>query len=368
MGCRGIWNFHINDNCGDKPDSLEGWGLVLFPSPIHSNLDYVYTVDQDAGAFIISLWNVFNGPLKPTAIRIDLARIYESFGLLIKSSLEERQYMFDGDVHRSNLAVNEAPAFGTLDIDFDIPNPMNELEERLFTNFTFVLSIAFLRLAARDFELSSLDCNDQLPISFASIPTFNCPKTDIHLFHGFLIVSQEDVEAKSYIDGSFGRARLILISPNHVTFVEYFHRVILASDIDREKWTLNIPPETFQKILHEMDPRDAVAFLQASFTARQCYYTWIPQFKDTVVGKNSVCCPKCYAWRHLECVCVGVENRPSNDQYIYLNCQENTQLSHGGINRYSYRKSREGCPIRVEGSEKVLQLRLTKPSHLQPHR
>jgi hypothetical protein len=41
-------------------------------------------------------------------------------------------------------------------------------------------------------------------------------------------------------------------------------------------------------------------------------------------------------------------------------------LDPGGINRFSRRKIREGCQIRVGGFVKSLQLRLSKPSHLRP--
>ena len=52
--------------------------MVPFPSPLHSNLDYVYTINQDAGAFIISLWDALDGSLMPKAVSVDLARLYEA--------------------------------------------------------------------------------------------------------------------------------------------------------------------------------------------------------------------------------------------------------------------------------------------------
>lgn len=91
---------------------------------------------------------------------------------------------------------------------------------------------------------------------------------------------------------------------------------------DRERWKLNVPSEILYKILRELEPRDTVAFSQASFTATQYCYTSIPQIKDTVVqsfnssipycgkqkglGDNGVRCPVCYSWRHL--ACIGAEN------------------------------------------------------------
>ncbi|KAE8167954.1 hypothetical protein BDV40DRAFT_284440 [Aspergillus tamarii] len=472
MVCRGIWNvrfrgkwyrfyyprgrtssphdestFRMIKQLCDHPDLLEKWELVPFLSPIHSNLDYVYIIDQDAGVFVISLWKELNGSLRPTAIRMDLTTLCESSRLFIQDSLEQPKFILSDNIYRSNPSIRKPITFRALDINLGIPTPLNELQERFFTDFVFVwryyiddpltwgysspvfkvLSIAFLRLAAWDLELSS-DANVELPISFASIPSWDYPQTNIYWFHGFLIILQEDIEletmindalekAKPYIDDLHGHrdARLVLISPYHVTFVELSYNAVLVSEsialltnrsavqcspgfralsriftsdcwkkslTDRERWTLNVPSEILYKILHELEPRDTVAFSQASFTATQYYYTSIPQIKDTVVqsfnssipccgrqkglGNNGVRCPVCYSWWHL--ACIGAESWSSDGQYICMECQGSinfTAVHPGGINGVSCRKTREACQISVGGSEKLLQLRLSKPSHLR---
>lgn len=231
----------------DRPHDLQGWEPVLFPSPIHSSLDYVYTIDQDAGHFTISQWGDLSGPMTPTVIRIDLETLYESSGLLIKQSVEQPQYIsFD----RNTCSVAESTSTrqsilsGVLNMDFGLPTPMNEMQERFFTHLVFqVLSIAFLRLAAWDFELSIESGTDvELPLAFWSMPTWDYPKTDIFWFHKFLIVLQEDIESAAMITKAVMKARssikynpehrdvrLILISPYHVAFVEDCHNATLAS-------------------------------------------------------------------------------------------------------------------------------------------
>lgn len=334
------------------------------------------------------------------------------------------------------------------EIDFGIPTPMNELQERFFTDFVFmwrfyvddpstwgyhspvfkVLCIAFLRLAAWDFEVS-FDSNVELPLSFASIPLWRYSDVDVYWFHGYLVVLQDDVESQAMINGAVSKAesylgdhrlrhddtRLIVISPRHVTFVELSREIILASrslimlsndsatrcssgfralarvltstcwkkpHAHREKWPVSLPPEIFRMILHELKPRDAVAFSQASFAVEQCYYISESQFKNidlrsfkstipccgkrTGLETHGIHCSKCHAWQHLGCV--GLENKPSGYQYVCAGCQERDcmVLDPGGINRFSSRKIREGCQVRVGGFDKLLQLRLSKPSHLRP--
>ncbi|QRD91255.1 hypothetical protein F9C07_2219729 [Aspergillus flavus] len=450
MGCRGLWNLHIHGKWYrsyhpraqishpddkrtlrrvrevlDKPTDLKGWVLSPCPSPIHSNLDYVYTIDLDAGP---------DGTLVPTAIRIDLARFHEEyFSILINHPLP-RPAVADGSQY-------EPLGSETLTFDFGIPTPMNELQELLFTDFVFhwrfhiddpltwrysstvfkLLCIALLRLAAWDFEL---------PISFSSIPSWRHPEADIYWFHGYLIVLHEDIRSEAMISGAILKAKsyinnleyecnevhLILMSPFHVAFVKLLHGTVMASKslalltnvsanqcspgfralvrvltsdcriksrAYRETWKYDIPPEILQRLLYASEPRDAVAFSQASFVAEQCYYASIPQIKDIVVqtfkssipccGKpgglkeEGVCCSKCYSWQHIGCV--RLKNQPLDSNYVCLNCYESrtcTVLDPGRINRTSCRRRREGHPVKVGCSEQSLQLRLLKPSHLRP--
>jgi hypothetical protein len=429
----------------DKPDNLEGWEPVPFSSPIHSNLDYIYTVDIDAGTFTISLWNELDGLLAPSAVRMNLAKIHE-ISSINYHMMRKPQYMLSEYICESNKA--QAKQFETFEIDFGIPTPMNELQGRFFTDLVFiwrfyvddpstwrynspifrVLCVAFLRLAAWDFEVS-FDCNVELPISFASIPLWSYPDADVYWFHGYLVVLQDDLESIAMINGAVSKAksyigdsrlrhddvRLMVISTRRLVFVELSREVVLASRslvllsnysatqcssgfralarvltsncwkkprAHRENWPVNMPPEIVQMILHKLEPRDAVAFSQASFAAEQCYYASESQFKNIDVrsfkssipccGKRTglethgICCSECYTWQHLECV--GLENYSSDYRYVCTGCQERAcmVLDPGGINRFSRRKIRERCQVRAEGLVKSLQLRLSKPSHLRP--
>jgi hypothetical protein len=377
---------------------------------------------------------------------MDLAKVHDASSIN-RHMVQNPQYMSNEYICGSNNKA-QAKQFETFEIDFGMPTPMNELQGRFFTDLVFiwrfyvddpftwrydspvfrVLCIAFLRLAAWDFEVS-LDYNVELPISFASIPLWSYPDADVYWFHGYLVVLQDDVESNAMINGAVSKAesyiedsllrhdgvRLIVISPRYVAFVELSHEVVLASRTltllsnhsatrcssgfralarvltsncwkkpcaYREKWTVNIPPEILQMILHELEPRDTVAFSQASFTAEQCYYASESQFKNidiqcfkssipccgkrTGLETHAIRCSKCHAWQHLECA--GLENYSSGYQYVCTGCQERGSLvlDPGGINGFSRRKIREGCQVRVGGSVKSLQLRLSKPSHLRP--
>lgn len=355
----------------DKPDNLEGWEPVPFPSPIHSNLDYIYTVDIDSGTLTISLWSELDGLLALSAARMDLAKIHETSSINYHI-VRKPPYMFHEYICESNKT--QAKQFETFEMDLGIPTPMNELQGRFFTDLVFiwrfyvddpltwkydspvfrVLSVAFLRLAAWDFEVS-FDCNVELPISFASIPLWSYPDADIYWFHGYLVVLQDDLgtnamingavsKAKSYIDNTrlkYDNVRLIVISPRHLVFVELSREGVLASKSlmllsnysaaqcssgfralarvltsncwkkprdHREKWPVNMPPEIFQMILHELEPRDAVAFSQASFAAEQCYYVSESQFKniDVLSFESSIpCCGK-WDWRRTVFVVLNV--------------------------------------------------------------
>ncbi|EED13563.1 hypothetical protein TSTA_098200 [Talaromyces stipitatus ATCC 10500] len=107
-------------------------------NPLHSNLDYVYIVDRDAGALIIPLWKVENKSLRPAAIRIDLSKFYETSGLIIMTSLEQSSYVSDDQTSRKSMTPSESLVYGTLTLNFGPPTPMNELQEQFFTDFVFI--------------------------------------------------------------------------------------------------------------------------------------------------------------------------------------------------------------------------------------
>ncbi|PYI04676.1 hypothetical protein BO78DRAFT_319850 [Aspergillus sclerotiicarbonarius CBS 121057] len=292
-----------------------------------------------------------------------------------------------------------------------------------------LMSIALLRLAAWDLEVS-FDCDVELPIRFYSIPSWSYPRDNIYWFHGFLVILHGNIESQAMISSAVMKAqpyienpasqgrdvRMIIISPNHVAFAELSNNtlsctrnLVLLSDLsatqcspgfralsriltsdcwqkskmDRETWQHKIPFEMLQLIMQKLEPRDAVAFSQASFTAERCYYASLPQLGDMGVRtspllvpccgrrggleEGGIVCSTCYAWMHSDCI--DGQGQAFIDQYVCANCQtgESSAGHHpGGIQRDSRRKRRPGCQVRLEGSSKLLQVRLLKPAHLRP--
>lgn len=119
----------------DKPDNLEGWEPVPFSSPIHSNLDYIYTVNIDAGTFTISLWSELDGLLAPSAVQIDLTNIHK-ISSINYHLMRKPQYILSEYICESKQA--QTKQFETFEIDFGIPTPMNELQGRFFTDLVFI--------------------------------------------------------------------------------------------------------------------------------------------------------------------------------------------------------------------------------------
>lgn len=179
MGCRGHWNLQVNSLCHQRlivnlclhcflekwyrrchpsgrirppddkyiwqeikqllesADITEGWEPVPVPNPIHANLDYVYTLDHDAGILIISSWGEFEGTLMPIAVQIDFSRLHEASENPIPHALEQPRPIFNKRINSTVEAQIEPPVSRTLDIDFGIPSPMNELQQGFFTDFVF---------------------------------------------------------------------------------------------------------------------------------------------------------------------------------------------------------------------------------------
>ncbi|PYH45907.1 uncharacterized protein BP01DRAFT_339161 [Aspergillus saccharolyticus JOP 1030-1] len=475
MTLRGLWNLHSDQQwyrlCHrtariDPPDSgstlqmleqlrdswstdsLGEWEAVPFRSPIHTTLDYVYTVDRDTGIFTISLWGERAGSLMPACVRVPLAAIDASCKLSIQYPLRRPERMFYSGLCES-IPTNIQPiAHGPLELNCGSPSQMNVLQEHLFSDFVFawryyiddpstwshdspvfrVLSVAFLRLAAWDFEVSR-DGNPDLPISFKSIPKWKYPEKDIFWFHGFLIVLQEDADPDSMIGRtlsktdellgglpSYHTVRYVLFTPHHITLMERSNgKVSLSQELvlldnragvrctpgfrvlsriltsgcwkkpqaDREKWNPFIPPEILTRILHQLEPRDTVALAQASLKTEQCYYATLPQLTGINVqdcGSSIPCCgqrgglnepgyrcPGCFAWQHWRCA--SSQHHSSLSDALCTECDElenDGVLDPGGINRYCRRKHREDCQIRCGGGAKSLRLRLSPPAHLRP--
>ncbi|GAD98526.1 hypothetical protein PVAR5_7220 [Paecilomyces variotii No. 5] len=277
MGCRGLWDLYIHGKryrlCHprgritypddiftlqtlreplDKPDFLEQWEVVPCPSPLNTSLDYVYTVDHDAGLFTISMWGELNGSLAPAVTLFDLTEIYNATGVSLEKVRQESQFSFRDNVIETEEIESKLLVLERLDIQLGMPTPLNELQERFFADFVFqwrfyiddpltwtysssafkIFCIAVLRLAAWDFEVVFDDPNAELPISFKSIPSWSYSKADIYWFHGYLVVLQEDIRSASMIENAISQAKaytdnldtrhdivhLILLSPHHVIF------------------------------------------------------------------------------------------------------------------------------------------------------
>lgn len=225
---------------------------------------------------------------------------------------------------------------------------------------------------------------------------------------------------QSFIDRSNRvprKFRSILVSPRHVAFVELCEEIIVCTELlplltdflgkqcspgfrlltqvlssdcwkenlaRREKWPLPMSPEVLSAILHNTEPRDAIAFAQASFHAERWYYATLPQFKDvsipsmdlsipccgdrTGLENSGVQCGRCRVWKYQQCI--ALDACSSDHPFICAACLEEdpkaTQLTPGGISRHVSRTERRMCAVKIDGSVKALRVRLSKPRHLRP--
>ncbi|RJE23424.1 hypothetical protein PHISCL_04232 [Aspergillus sclerotialis] len=209
----------------NKPD---GWEEVSFPSPPHSSLDYVYTVDLDTAFITISTWTKTDGIL-PSVFRINPAEVHEAPDLSLESLLQKASRPLERFLNLTYGKQTEYIVSGDLKINFDPPTPLNELQYRFFTDFIFqwrfyiddhilwqypstllnILVIAVLRLAAWDLEIShEVDSRVELPIGFRSVPGWQSPETHIFWFHGFLVVVCNTLDTDSSVTAAVLRAKV----------------------------------------------------------------------------------------------------------------------------------------------------------------
>lgn len=297
---------------------------------------------------------------------------------------------------------------------------------------TLVIALLRLAAWDLEITHEGFDSRVELPIDFKSAPGWEIPETHIFWFHGFLVImcgtldtnssmTAAVLRAKAFLSdysGTPGKARLILVSLRHVQFVELSPESIMSSDVltlvvntsaeqcspgfralthvlssscwkeslaYRERWGVNLPPEIFDMILKALRPRDLLSVCQSSLVVERWYYSSVPQFGDFRVlhfdstvpccgyldkMESAVCCSSCYTWKHTKCI--GLICTPPGRRYICSDCHENkgcSRLVPGGINQTSRRKRRSpGCRIRVAGHCRVLELRLSPPTHLRPER
>lgn len=341
----------------DKTIDLEQWEKVPFPSPLPRYFDFVYTIDQDAGTFILSQWSD-EGNRMPLAFKASLVDLCETSSISVES-LRQLPFPSIPNYGKDQDLEFDSVSLEPLNIQTALPTAMLELQHQFFLDFTFLwrswiddpitwhygsrvfnaFSRAILRLASWDFEVS-YDCDVPLPIDHSSIPSWQFPEEELYWFHGFLIILGPDLEshqmlrtaiarAKAFI-GGFARTthkvRSILISPRHIVFVELLQDAVACSEVlplmtdrsasqcspgfrvlaqalstdcwketwvHREKWPYPMPPEILSEILHTSEPRDAVSFAQASFEAERAYYASVPQFKHASVQRLDLSVPCC---------------------------------------------------------------------------
>lgn len=177
-------------------NNLEEWESVSFPSPLQSNLDYMYTIDVDAGTLTITQWQSLDGLLQPFPSQIPLSCLDGSHGLTLDSLTR-----VPGEI--SEPEDRGAPAtpqviLNQLLIDPGPPTTPNELQFRISRDFCFIwrffiddlmtwrypsmafntIAIGFLRIAAWDLEVSS-DSQIDYPENRVNFPYWDAPQTDI---------------------------------------------------------------------------------------------------------------------------------------------------------------------------------------------
>ncbi|KAG5301513.1 hypothetical protein I7I48_01554 [Histoplasma ohiense] len=335
-------------------DNLEEWESVSFPSPLQSNLDYVYTIDVDAGTLIITRWESLDGLLQPFPGQIPLSCLDGSHGLTLDSLTRvpgEISEPEDGgapatpQVVPNQLLIHPGP-----------PTTLNELQFRISRDFCFIwrffiddpmtwrypsmafntIAIGLLRIAAWDLEVSS-DSQIHYPENRVNFPYWDAPQTDIFWFHGYLVVLHGNINTKSSILAAISKAQfflevshkdaahLIILSLRHVAFVEVSSKSVLCPQIlplfvntsarhcspgfrllsyvltsscwkpslaHREHLGVGLPTETLDLILGSCSPKGALTLSQSSFIFQEQYYSTIPQIQHLTLRsfKHSVPC------------------------------------------------------------------------------
>ncbi|KAK2734592.1 hypothetical protein FQN57_001639 [Myotisia sp. PD_48] len=445
MGTRGLWNlyfagkwyrFHDVRSCIrsirepgtvrqirsilTSLDNLKGWEPVHFPSPLQSNLDYVYTIDVDTGTLTITHWEELDGRLQPSFRQVQLSCLDEAHTPILDSLARVTHEISEPEDEEA--AAISSVTLKELEIDPGPPTALNELQFLIYLDFCFVwrpfmddsstwrypsvgfntIAIGLLRIAAWDLEVSS-----DTKIYYAANGKYQYKSFDLSgYFQGSILpkISHKDA------------ARLIILSFRHVAFVEILSGFVFCTRVlplivdtstlqcspgfrllsyvlssycwkpsitHREQLGVNLPAEILDLILGFCTPKAALALSQASFMFQEWYYSTIPQislslqsFKRSVlccgkkrgICKNWVYCPCCYVCKHVKCV--GLKSGPPADaQVVCSHCKEGkncTKLSPGGIYGVSRRYLENECNVSVIGSHKVLRLRRGMPTHLRP--
>lgn len=247
----------------DMSLDLGKWHKVPFPSPFSPSFDYVYTVNRDAGTFIISMRARHASMFMPVSLEATLAEICAAPGISTENLRQRSPPFFPDCEGHNNLKLDPGtwkPWFHPV----NLPTAMTELSQLFFIDFVSMwrpwigdpmswyygspvfncISRALLRLASWDFEVLYTD-DAPLPVSNSSIPAWDFPESEHYWFHGFLVLLQEDLEwpqslraaverSQSLINTSgciAQRTQSILISPQDIVFVEFSSGEIKCGEV-----------------------------------------------------------------------------------------------------------------------------------------
>ncbi|PWY75224.1 hypothetical protein BO94DRAFT_568584 [Aspergillus sclerotioniger CBS 115572] len=382
MGCRGLWNLLISTTNPSQDNGIAPV-ITLGESPLSRSPSFGFRLGLHRGfvanILIITFWDELDGNLMPKPVCLELATAYQATSLCIDDLRQRPRYSPTDNLISASESECTGVAPEQLHIDFGPPTPLNELQARFFIDFIFpwryyiddpmtwhyqspvfnCMCIAILRLAAWDLEISS-DPDVELPISFASIPSWTYPKENIYWFHGYLIILHPNIssppmlrsallKAQNHTSTPISQGRIIhsiIISPHHIAFSELSHTTLkstrplallsnqsathcspgfrilsqiltstcwLKSPTHLESWPYHLPPEILHLIIQNLPPRDTISLSQASLTASKCYYTSpsISQFRALTIQNYSllipccgnrtdlnITCSICHSWHH----------------------------------------------------------------------
>ncbi|PVH81196.1 hypothetical protein DL98DRAFT_416980 [Cadophora sp. DSE1049] len=223
------------NHCRDRIAKDTPWGTVPipFPFPLWQTLNYVFTLDLDSGHLTVSFWHRKEGDDHPGVDlymrRLDLSSIDSPSCLSLESLLQNGS----DPLLESSQSTKKAPllvytGYPHLSLSIVQPTPLNELQNRMFTDFVYQwrffiddrtiwpdassplfrrLAIALLRIAAWDFQISSKSSIVKLPLSSETFPSWESPKKDVYWFHGYLVILREDVRVAERIADAVARAK-----------------------------------------------------------------------------------------------------------------------------------------------------------------
>ncbi|KZF24729.1 hypothetical protein L228DRAFT_245721 [Xylona heveae TC161] len=196
--------------------SADGFDEVPFACPLHTDLDFVYTLNLDKKVVTVSTWEALpGGALTISVLQLDLKDVREPKDLDLENFRRNGAQPLSKYTEKTAHLQMAVGADTDLRIEIEPPTSMNELQFGIFVDFVFqwkfffddrlawappsplfdTLAIAILRLAAWDFEVSPKVGRESLALisSPMAYPSWNAPSDQIYWFHGFLIVQCADL-------------------------------------------------------------------------------------------------------------------------------------------------------------------------------